>query len=297
MIKSTDLAYAAGYSDGDGCFYIGKHFSENRTRFTRKFIINTTEIENVQWFQRIFGGDILTKKSIQCNHKPLHRYVLKGENLESFKGVEKFLIEKKNEFYKFNEFISYLSSAEKQTLIMEMKILKKESNIVTVSIKEELSSIRNTIIPTIEDFAYLAGFIDAECCLSIQRNCPKNKPNPTFKIQLQCGNTKIPCFYWISPRFGGQFHFIDKSKYINRRNVMMWVLSSASLFPILKGVCPFLNHKKPVCEQLIKFYETTLKKEGVMSRNNPLFKEFYKPILQLREEIFHNIQCLNKKGI
>src|SRR6187402_215515 len=165
MIKSTDLAYDAGYSDGDGCFSIGKYFSENRTRYHSKFIINTTEIENVQWFQRIFGGNILTQKSIQHKNKPLHRYVLKGDNLESFNGLKEFLIEKKEEFSKFNEFRNCLSPKEKQSLILEMKSLKKETNIVKISIKNDLESIKNSIIPTNEDFAYLAGFIDSECCL------------------------------------------------------------------------------------------------------------------------------------
>ncbi len=60
MIKNTDLAYAAGYIDGNGCFYIEKCFVENRFKYRCFMAINSNEIENLQWFQKIFGGTLLT---------------------------------------------------------------------------------------------------------------------------------------------------------------------------------------------------------------------------------------------
>lgn len=296
MIKSTDLAYAAGYTDGDGCFHIGIINTENRIKFRYLFIINSTEIENVQWFQKTFGGTLTTKRKFKENHKPLHRYVLKGKEFDIFKKVESFLVEKLEEFKIFDKFRNPIYRLEREDLIIQMNNLKDNANLIPKSIKQNLESIRNTINPTIEDYAYLAGFIDAECCLNIQKYIPKNRHNPVYKIQLQCNNTKSPCFYWISRRFGGQFHFIDRSKYKNNRNQMCWRLSAASLNAILEKILPFLKHKKPVCEELIKFYKTTITC-GHISPNSPLFEEFYHPIRQLREEIFHKIQFLNKKGI
>jgi len=295
MIKITDLAYAAGYTDGDGCFHIGKVHSENRIRYRALFIINTTEIENVQWFQEIFGGTISTKPRRKSNHKVIYRYVLKGKEIEKTDLFSEFLQEKHYEWALF-KFFRQCQIDSKDGFIEEMKEHKDCSNLFTHSLKESFENQRKTIKPSEQDFAYLAGFIDAECCLNIQKSIPKNRPNPTYKIQLQCNNTKSPTFEWIAKRFGGQFHFIDRSKYRNNRNQMTWRLSAAELYPVLKGILPFLKHKKPVCEEMIKFYKTIVPLENTVSRNSPKFKEFYQPILNERELIFHKIQTLNKKG-
>ena len=173
----------------------------------------------------------------------------------------------------------------------------KQTNLILFSLKESFEKVKNTIKPSQNDFAYLSGFIDAECCLGIQKDHPKNKPNPTYKIQLQCNNSKSPCFKWLCERFGGQLHFIDRSNISNNRNQMTWRLSAAALYPILKMIHPFLIHKKPVCEELIKLYETKVPLKGCIGRNNPNFFEFYEPILIEREHIFLKVKQLNKKGI
>lgn len=298
MIKDTDFAYAAGYFDGDGCFSIGKVHSEGRIRPKCSVIINSTHIENLHWFQKTFGGTVTTRNSNNPKAKPVHRYVLKGKDIQIFNNIEQFLVEKKEEFNIFQRFRDPLFSNEKDETIKKMKEIKKFCNLISFSIKEELEKVKNTIIPTICDFAYLSGFIDAECCLNIQRNFTKERPNPTYKIQLQCNNSKAPCFFWISQRFGGQFHFIDRSNSETPlRNQMTWRLSAKALYPILENISPFLKHKKPICDELIKFYKTTFQRIGNPSPNSPEFAEFYKPILEERNVIFHNIQQLNKKGI
>jgi hypothetical protein len=297
MIKSTDFAYAAGYFDGDGCFYIGKILLESIFKFRYSIIIHSTEIENLQWFQKTFGG-ILSTRRFDSKQKPLHRFVVKGKSLSFFKGIEEFLIEKIDEFYTFEKFRNPDFRDQRDSLILEMDRLKNHSNLIPQSIKQEVESIRNTIIPNDNDFAYLAGFIDAECCLNINKSHPKGKPNPTYKILLQCNNTKSHCFKWLCQRFGGQFHFIDRSKFNTpHRNQMCWRLSAASLAKILPKIHPFLNHKKPVCEELMNFTKTMIPLTGMISRNSPAFAEFYKPILDERERIFHKIQALNKKGV
>lgn len=297
MIKSTDLAYAAGYFDGDGCFHIGKTRSDNRIRYRAAFIINSTEVENVQWFQKIFGGKISSRKRRKSNHKIIYRYVLAGQETRVFDPIFHFLIEKRKEFIFFKLFRESSDIFSKESLIEELSNYKNSFNLVERIHIKELNYIKKTAALIEEDFAYLAGFVDAECCLCIQKSFSKNRPNATYKIQLQCNNSKYPTFEWIAKRFGGQFHFIDRSKYRNHRNQITWRLSSAALYPILQKIQPFLKHKKPVCDELIKFYQTTFRRSGRPSPNSAHFTEFYRPILEEREAIFHKIQQLNKKGI
>jgi len=296
MISGTDLAYAAGYIDGDGCFSINRIKGAERVRDTCSVIINSTELENLEWFQSKFSGNIYPQKEIDPTHKPLYRYELKGDNLDWLLDIARFLIEKREECLLFAEFFRSKSRIDREIYLIRMKELK-ESYLIPVSIKEPLEKLRNTISPSNYDFAYLAGFIDAECCLGIQKNPPANGSNPTYKIQLQCNNSKSPCFKWLVERFGGQLHFINRSKYLNNRNQMTWRLSSAALYPILKMIRPFLIHKQPVCDELIKLHETKVPLKGCISRNSPNFSEFYQPILNEREHIFLKVKQLNKKGI
>ena len=296
MIKITDFAYAAGYIDGDGCFHLRKQSIKGRKshKFMSRLIISSTNIEAIQWFKRTFGGSIRTRSNVTQGHKHQHHFIFHGKDIEIINQISQFLVEKFDESLIFNEF---QLSDNRENLIGKMNELKFQSNLIPFSMKQEFEAVRNTIIPTEEDFAYLAGFIDAECCLNIQRSLPKNRPNPTYKILLQCNNTKFPCFKWLLQRFGGQLHFIDRSHFLPPcRNQMTWRLSCASLAKILDKIHPYIKHKKPVCEELIKFYKTTVPLTGMISRNHPKFGEFYKPILEEREQIFHKIQSLNKKG-
>jgi hypothetical protein len=99
-------------------------------------------------------------------------------------------------------------------------------------------------------------------------------------------------------RFGGQVHFVERhSKDINHRDFLTWRLSSKSLGDLLPKILPYLKHKKPVCVELMKFYETTVPLKGNISRNSPKFKEFYSDILKERDILFHKVHELNRKGV
>ena len=290
-------SYFAGYFDGDGCFYIGKINPNDRKtiKYTQQIIITSTDKSILEYLKANFGGTIqIGKKYIgREQHKIVYYYSINKKNGINFtNNIVNHLVEKQNEAITFLEFCR---STNKETLIQEMNILK-DSNTVNTSMKNEFESIRNTITPTTEDFAYLAGLIDAECSLGIQKYRSKNKPNYLYKTILQCNNTKFPIFKWLLERFGGQIHFIDRnSKNINHRNQLTWRLSSNALACILDKILPFLKYKKPVCQKLIEFQKTILSNGG--KRNGKDFKSNYQSIIKIREKIVHNIHILNKKGI
>lgn len=222
----------------------------------------------------------------------------KKDGLRFTQIIKPYLVEKIDEARIFINFVisnSSVRNIHRQCLIEQINSIKNSTNLVSASHKEEFETARNTISPTIEDFAYLAGFIDAECCLGIQKYRSKNKPNYLYKIQLQCNNTKAPVFKWLLERFGGQIHFIDRSiKFINHRDQLAWRLTSASLSNILSKIHPFLKYKKPVCEELIKFTNITLPNGG--ARHTEKFRDAYAKILEERECIVNQIHILNQKG-
>ena len=303
MTEQTDLAYTAGYIDGDGCFHLRKQIfkGKKRPKYVARLIVSSVNPAVLHWFKKTFGGTVnqIKRKSMPKGHKPQYRFIFENKSFKKLciPVVNLYLIEKRVEAAWFYNFITAKFNEDKECCIKEIQKEKHEFGMVLPSHKQKFEASRGTIPFTELDFAYLAGFIDAECCLGIQRYKPKGKPNPVYKICLQCNNTKYPFFKWALERFGGQIHFIERQKAMGQRDQLCWRLSAASLLPILEGVHPYLKHKRPVCQELINFYKTTVPLEKTISRNSPDFSEFYRPILEERERIFHRVQILNKKGV
>lgn len=273
-MNETWLAYAAGYIDGDGCFYIGE--IKTSPFFQDTFSIISTHFDNIEWFHEHFQGTVQTKKTRQKNRVPSYHFVFSKEGYKFLPRICPYLIEKRHECEIFLKFRSPNFKESREPLIKAMKILKEETNTVRHSLKQEIESIRNTCPATDMDYAYLAGFIDAECSLDINKVMQKRGKNPTYRAQLQCNNTKSPFFFWASTKFGGQFHFLDKSHLPNCRNQMLWRISNLQLDPLLKGVYPFLVHKKPICKKLIELRQKVLSKD-----------------FSGREEIYQSVRHLN----
>jgi hypothetical protein len=258
-MTETYLAYAAGYIDGDGCFYIGE--IKTSPFYQDTFSIVSTHIDNIEWFKDHFDGTIQVKTSRQKNRLPSYHFVFNKEGYKFLPRIRPFLVEKGAECDIFLKFRNPLFHKDRTSFVKTMKILKEKSNTILYSLKTDIESIRNTDVVSDMDYAYLAGFIDAECSLDINKTMQKRGKNPTYRAQLQCNNTKSPFFYWASKKFGGQFHFLDKSHLPNCRNQMLWRISSLQLDPILEGILPFLVHKKPICQKMIELRKLILSGE------------------------------------
>lgn len=301
MIELTNLAYTAGYIDGDGCFHLGKEVRKGKVKYSAKLIISSVNPCILNWLKSIFVGSVrkVKRRKMPKGHKDQYHFIFENKSFKKIPNIliNQLLVEKRFEGALFMSFLHSRSKEDKELCIDELIEEKNHAQLVKNTDKEEFESIRNTIEPTEFDFCYLAGFIDAECCLGIQRYVPKGKPNRVYKILLQCNNTKRPFFKWALQRFGGQIHFIERKKSMSQRDQLCWRLSAKSLYPILKRIKPHIKYKLPVCEELIKFYETTIPLENIVSRNSSAFAEMYLPILEDRERIFHRVKALNKKGV
>lgn len=285
-MNSTDLAYAAGYIDGDGCFQIGNQ------KWGSHLVIVSVRKESINWFMDHFDGSVRAILPTTSNRSISYHFRFSDKGLNFLPEISKFLIEKHEESVVFQEFRNVLGEELKNPFIAKMKFLKNQFGLIPKSIKEELNSIKKTINPTIEDFAYLAGYIDAECSLDINRTMQKRGKTFTYRPQLQCNNTKYPFFYWAAARFGGQFHFLDKSHIANCRNQLIWRISNLQLDSILKGIYPFLTSKKTNCEKMMQLREMTHSK-GWLSTNHPRFNDYYKPTAEEREKIYQQVRHLN----
>jgi hypothetical protein len=86
MLQDTDLAYAAGFFDGEGCISITKNGAIDIR------IVNTAHNVLVK-LQSVFGGNI-TERSQRVNKKQ-YTYAFYGENaIEFIKLIKPYLVEK-----------------------------------------------------------------------------------------------------------------------------------------------------------------------------------------------------------
>ena len=296
-MNKFDAAYAAGYIDGDGCFFIGKSNTKNKItpKYNVSINISSVNIEVLKVFKDQFGGSIFSQKAI-LDHKPLHYLTIRKQNsLNLCDLIKIYIVEKKEELSIFQQFANVQDIKEKERLFLDIRLKKDSCNLVSKHHKDIFTPSKSTINPSEEDYAYLAGFIDAECCLGISKYKPKNNPNYTYKIMLQLNNTKAPVFKWLLERFGGHINFINRiSKGYGRRNQLCWRLSGNALSKILHKIHPFIKHKKPVLEKLIEFYNTTLKNGG--ARHTEEFRSSYAEVINKREDIVKTIHLLNLKG-
>jgi len=298
---NNTFEYTAGYIDGDGCFYIGKYTIKktNLVKYKAMLIISSTNREVLDFFCSNYGGNVrlVDKREKHPGQKEQYHYTMCSvEALALTKNILPFLREKKKEAELFCDFINTTSKETKNFLIDTLRDEKHSKNLVEQYQKEELIKNSRTISPTQSDYAYFAGFIDAECCLTVQKYIPKGREQCVFKIQLALNNSKYPCFRWLIERFGGGLNFIDRhTNNEKHRNQFMWRISSRVLAEVLPKIKPFLRYKKPVCEKLIEFYSLTMPNGG--DRQSEAFKEANAILYARRLEIVNQIHQLNLKGI
>ena len=291
MIKDTDLAYMAGYIDGDGCFFIRK----SATKFLAHIIIASTDKNVLSYFKNHLGGSIASSKKIPKQKQVFYYTLGKVRSNQLTKEILPYLVERIDEATIFLAFIKSQKNSERIDLISKMKTCRESTNLVTRDLKEIYEATRGTIQPSKDDFAYLAGFIDAECCFTITRERRKDGLYCVYKAILTCNNSKAPNFKWLLERFNGRINFIDRnSKDPNLRDQFKWHISAKRLRNVIDKIHPFLKHKKPVCEEIMKFNNTVIPNGG--DRQSQAYKASYASIIKERECIVHNVHFLNLKG-
>lgn len=288
---TEQLAYLAGYTDGDGCFFIRKA----KTRFRNRFYISSTYKPVLDYFSKTYGCPVRKNHTKLSHWKQQYIWFITGVNAAILiNGILPFLVEKRFQAEIFIKFIQETSKEKRYHYMEQMK----EARLSFIT-ENTISDIRNFPIIGFQnnyEFAYLAGLIDSECSLNINKYKPKNSKKFVYKTVLCCNNSSADIFYWLHQRMGGSMTFLNRnSKNHDHSNQINWKLSGKKLFPILHEVLPYLINKKEQCKILIEFYNTTLPNGG--DRQSQAFKDAYSDIITKREELVNNLHILNKKGV
>lgn len=298
-------AYAAGYIDGDGCFYLGKFIQKPEMITVYEYSIQTVSVKRpvLEFFKSIWGGSI-RKKPFKIGHKDSYCWTIKGRIAAYFtQDIQLYLVDKKEQSFMFimfsflvhhNNFRTVDKNLidQRENLIKSIREERTMNNFVTKETIDALKEKQFTVTPSDEDYPYLAGLIDSEGCFRIKKWKPKNKPNHVYNITVEIGNTKLPIMPWLVERFGGSVVFI--SARANKKASATWTLSAAALYEILPKIRPYLRNKQEVCDKLIEFQKTILPNGG--DRHSELFRALFEKRREVRERIVREVHEFNLKG-
>ena len=68
-MRKTELAWAAGFFDGEGCIHIGRLTARGHTNYQLIIRVSQRTREPVDEFQRLFGGFVSTTRASSHPHK------------------------------------------------------------------------------------------------------------------------------------------------------------------------------------------------------------------------------------
>lgn len=304
-------AYLAGYTDGDGCIFARTYIQKpkNITVYEGSLQISSTCEEVLHYFSEEFKGTVRKRPEKRSNRKDSWVWAIKGTFcFKILEKIEPFLLLKKKSSYFCRSLIKNISTSRtfvgKSVSLPDhenrnyfINQIKKEihmDHFVSEENFQSLKGLEKSIEPTRAELAYIAGLIDAEGCFRIKNWQPKRKGrNRSYVISLEIGNTKFPIFPWLIERFGGSV--IYRRPTTSRRNPMIiWSISSNSLYQFCKNVCPFLRVKKERCEKLMEFYQLNFENGG--DRFSKEFQSDNAHLHEKREFLFQEFKLLNSRG-
>ena len=136
------------------------------------------------------------------------------------------------------------------------------------------------------DKAYLAGLIDGEGCIHLQRNQSKKSPNYNYTATMFVGNTNAVIIDICKELNLG---YIDYRKQINikHKKAFVWRLTSNPCRALLPLILPYLRIKKQQSELLLEYLNLVAKAN---------VRSFRSEYLKKVDEIYCKIKALNKKG-
>lgn len=80
----TDLAYAAGFIDGEGCFYVGfRRGVRGRRCFPCTVTVAQTERDSLQRLQGLFGGKVYEAKTTGFSKRPVWTWSIYGTDADT----------------------------------------------------------------------------------------------------------------------------------------------------------------------------------------------------------------------
>lgn len=101
------------------------------------------------------------------------------------------------------------------------------------------------------DYAYIAGIIDGEGCISIVRSARSKRPSPEYYLKVVVCINSVRVANKLVGVFGG--HVYMRKRQIGRHLQHVWYLNGRNACEMLKKVRPYLTEKREQADLGIHF--------------------------------------------
>ena len=269
------LAYLAGLVDGDGYFKVSRSFRTLGTIHPYyATIVGVSQLwpsEAVNKFAATFGGVLMDPKKISAG-RLMARCEIHGAKAESAaRRLLPFLQMKRDQAILLLE-IGRLRFRRRRRVVddgsaylpMELvrQVLRSSHNGIAPSCGEipSLSATKGYQELTPEQLgwsrnylmSYLAGIIDSDGSLRIERKRSTGMISPHYRINIRCSQV-LPsrAVELLARTFGGR-PVIVKSNRANCRDLVSWSLHEKAAEPAIRALLPFLVVKKTEALHLLE---------------------------------------------
>jgi hypothetical protein len=139
-------------------------------------------------------------------------------------------------------------------------------------------------------YAYLAGLIDGEGCVSIINTTSVDRPGLHYQLRLMISMTHQPTIEFLAKEFGGRVNAVQQNKKWKTRYA--WIVCSMNAKKLLTRTQPYLICKQEQARLGIMFQEQLEEHIEFYGSRYSLSKEE----TEIREKIVAKMHELNKRG-
>lgn len=239
MKKEELLSYVAGYIDGDGCISAFQVGGDSSPRFRCIVEISSKVRHSVEYIQGLLSNGKITPES-DGTFRARYWY---QEAARVSSIVQPYLYLKRPQALLIVGLHSLIKGWTRQHKVTEAVFAQRRA------IAVQIQSLNQNPRPLDSDkpkskrrsFAYLAGIIDAEGCVRIERK--GRELSPVVHVRMKDGYV---C-KWIAERFGG--YILDPSP---SNNVYTWGAERHVAVSCLRKIKPYLRLKQEQAEIAIR---------------------------------------------
>ena len=105
------------------------------------------------------------------------------------------------------------------------------------------------------DWAYIAGFIDADGSVAIEQHSNANG-TPRYAVKLYITNADRDIMDWLVANLHGSVYLTNRNAPKHHKTMWRWVIQGKQAAPILRQVTPYLRVKKKRAELALRFAAT-----------------------------------------
>lgn len=148
-------------------------------------------------------------------------------------------------------------------------------------------------------YSYIAGLIDGEGCIRINRQLPKTKnQNVRYKLEVGLHMTNSISIEFVNSFFpASSIRRYSSKKHPTHKDSYQWTIWNKSASALLKAIQPYVILKKPQLELALSFYNHLAKYASLRYQKGKVGTiPLPANIIKERNLFYLKMKILNKRG-